>query len=273
MVADTGRNSMGISRSPGADHAAIDAVGPELHGSHDLPVEHRGQPADEQRRAGETDHAPRARDVDPDRGQSRSSGCSSGWSNSPATSSRHSSRRIHAMSWIDLALADGTGPSPASRVDAVAPEATGVDQDSRSHSLASSSNTADSEGHVVGPPQDHRQVVDEQRRDGARQVLGQLAADPQHDLLGADLRRAALRHLAGRVDVGLERRRAVGVGRRQDRPRATGAAAASAATAPMARARTSSADATTMSVRTLVRVRMRTLVQSFMWGATRGSPR
>ena len=60
------------------------------------------------------------------------------------------------------------------------------------------------EGHVVGPPEHDGQVVDEQRRDGAGEVLGELAADLDEDLLGADLARAALGQLARRVDVGVE---------------------------------------------------------------------
>ena len=68
------------------------------------------------------------------------------------------------------------------------------------------------EGHVVRPPEHHGQVVDEQRRDGAGEVLRQLAAEADEDLLGADLAAPALGQLAGGVDVGVEVGRAVRVG-------------------------------------------------------------
>ena len=72
------------------------------------------------------------------------------------------------------------------------------------------------EGHIVRPPKHHRQIVDEQWRDGAREVLCQLAADLDQDLLGADLAGAALGQLAGGVDVRFEAGRSVGIGGRED---------------------------------------------------------
>ena len=62
------------------------------------------------------------------------------------------------------------------------------------------------ERRVARPPDVGREVVDEERRDDARQVLGRLAPNGEHDLLVADAVAAAHRVVAVRADARVDLR-------------------------------------------------------------------